>query len=105
MGAAGGALSSATKSPTETEIQILSSRAVAGRVVDSLRLQALVLRFLQYLIGFALNDNAAPIHEHDDITDFASKRHFMGHDDHRHTVVGELSHDAQHFTHQLGIKG
>jgi uncharacterized protein involved in exopolysaccharide biosynthesis len=37
---AGGALSSATKSPTETEIQILSSRAVAGRVVDSLRLQA-----------------------------------------------------------------
>ena len=40
--AAGGALSSVTKSPTETEIQILSSRAVAGRVVDSLRLQALV---------------------------------------------------------------
>jgi uncharacterized protein involved in exopolysaccharide biosynthesis len=37
---AGSALSSATKSPTETEIQILSSRAVAGRVVDSLRLQA-----------------------------------------------------------------
>jgi uncharacterized protein involved in exopolysaccharide biosynthesis len=35
-------LSSATKSPTETEIQILSSRAVAGRVVDSLRLQARV---------------------------------------------------------------
>src|SRR4029079_16830187 len=40
-------------------------------------LQALVLRFLQYLIGFALNDNAAPIHEHDDITGLASKRHFM----------------------------
>jgi uncharacterized protein involved in exopolysaccharide biosynthesis len=39
---AGGALSSATKSPTETEIQILSSRAVGGRVVDSLRLQARV---------------------------------------------------------------
>lgn len=41
---AGGALSSATKSPTETEIQILSSRAVAGRVVDSLHLQALVTK-------------------------------------------------------------
>jgi uncharacterized protein involved in exopolysaccharide biosynthesis len=40
--AAGGALSSAAKSPTETEIQILSSRSVAGRVVDSLRLQARV---------------------------------------------------------------
>jgi uncharacterized protein involved in exopolysaccharide biosynthesis len=40
--AAGSALSSATKSPTETEIQILSSRAVGGRVVDSLRLQARV---------------------------------------------------------------
>jgi len=39
---AGSALSAATKSPTETEIQILSSRAVAGRVVDSLRLQARV---------------------------------------------------------------
>ena len=39
---AGGALSSVAKSPTETEIQILSSRAVAGRVVDSLRLQARV---------------------------------------------------------------
>ncbi|MGE5102927.1 MAG: GumC family protein [Deltaproteobacteria bacterium] len=40
--AAGSMLSSATKSPTETEIQILSSRAVGGRVVDSLRLQARV---------------------------------------------------------------
>jgi len=40
--AAGGVLSSVTKSPTETEIQILSSRAVGGRVVDSLRLQARV---------------------------------------------------------------
>jgi uncharacterized protein involved in exopolysaccharide biosynthesis len=39
---AGSALSSATKSPTETEIQILSSRAVGGRVVDSLRLQVRV---------------------------------------------------------------
>ena len=39
---AGSAISSAAKSPTETEIQILSSRAVAGRVVDSLRLQASV---------------------------------------------------------------
>ena len=40
--AAGGALSAASKSPTETEIQILASRAVAGRVVDSLRLQVRV---------------------------------------------------------------
>ena len=41
--AAAGVLSS-TKSPTETEIQILSSRAVIGPVVDSLRLQARITK-------------------------------------------------------------
>lgn len=39
---AGGMLSGALKSPMETELQILSSRAVAGRVVDSLLLQGRV---------------------------------------------------------------
>lgn len=41
--AAAGVLTSA-KSPTETEIQILSSRAVVGPVVDSLRLQARITK-------------------------------------------------------------
>ncbi len=41
-GDAGSLLSGAVKSPIETEVQILSSRAVAGRVVDSLLLQAQV---------------------------------------------------------------
>ncbi|HXT16665.1 MAG TPA: Wzz/FepE/Etk N-terminal domain-containing protein [Gemmatimonadaceae bacterium] len=40
---AGGMLSGALKSPIETEIAILDSRAVAGRVVDSLLLQARVV--------------------------------------------------------------
>jgi uncharacterized protein involved in exopolysaccharide biosynthesis len=39
---AGGLLSGAVKSPIETELQILSSRAVAGAVVDSLHLQVRV---------------------------------------------------------------
>jgi uncharacterized protein involved in exopolysaccharide biosynthesis len=39
---AGGLLSGAVKSPIETELQILSSRAVAGHVVDSLHLQVRV---------------------------------------------------------------
>jgi tyrosine-protein kinase Etk/Wzc len=42
IGDAGGLLSGAVKSPMETEIQILSSRAVLGRVLDSLLLQVRV---------------------------------------------------------------
>lgn len=41
-GAAGGLLDAGAASPLETEIQILSSRELIGRVVDSLRLQVQV---------------------------------------------------------------
>jgi uncharacterized protein involved in exopolysaccharide biosynthesis len=41
--AAGGLIGDLPKTPMETEMQILSSRAVGGRVVDSLMLQARVL--------------------------------------------------------------
>lgn len=44
LGDAGGLLGGSLKSPIETEMQILSSRAVVGAVVDSLRLQVRVTK-------------------------------------------------------------
>lgn len=44
VGALGGLLGSSMKSPLETELQILQSRAVAHEVIDSLELQARVRR-------------------------------------------------------------
>jgi len=53
----------------------------------------------------ALLQNPPLVHEQDPVRNVAGKAHLVCHHDHRHPLGGKLSHDLQHFTHQLGVKG
>ena len=56
-------------------------------------------------LGLALLDDDAAVHEDDVVGDLAGEAHLVGHDDHRHALLGELAHDAQHLADELGVEG
>ena len=63
-----------------------------------------VLRRSENLLRVPGLDDGALRHEHDSVGHIPRKAHFMGHDDHRHAVPGELPHDAEHLADKLGIE-
>lgn len=38
------------------------------------------------------------------VRDAASKSHLVGHNDHRHTLLGQSLHDAEHLAHRFGVE-
>ena len=59
------------------------------------RAGALHLRGLDELTGGALFDDHAAVHEEDAVGDVAGEGHFVGHDDHRHLLGGEIADDRR----------
>jgi hypothetical protein len=53
----------------------------------------------------AVFDDDAPVHEHHSIGDAPCETHLVGDDEHRHSLFGELAHDAQYVAHELGVEG
>ena len=49
-------------------------------------------------------NDVARIHEHNTAGNFTRKRHFMGDDNHRHTLFGQFAHGTQHLAGQFRIK-
>ena len=49
-------------------------------------------------------NDVARIHEDDPTGNFTRKRHFMGDDNHRHTLFGQFAHGTQHLAGQFRIK-
>ena len=68
-------------------------------------LGAVALRVGEELLGRADLDDLAVGHEHDAVGGLAGKAHLVGHDDHRHALLGEADHDVEHLVDHLGVEG
>src|SRR3954467_3301909 len=49
-------------------------------------------------------DDDATVHEDDGVPDLAGEAHLVGHDDHRHAVVGQPAHDVEHLADELRVE-
>ena len=58
----------------------------------------------KYLLGRALFDDNAAVHEDDVIGNVAREGHLVRDNDHGGVLVGQLADDLEHFTGQLGIE-
>jgi hypothetical protein len=68
------------------------------------RSQPLALWRREQLRGRAQLDDATVVHEHGRADDVCCEAHLVAHDQHRHAVARELSHDREHLAHELGIE-
>ena len=55
-------------------------------------------------LGVPLFHNDAAVHKDDAVGDIAGKAHLVRHDDHGHTVVRQVAHDAQNVAHELRVE-
>ena len=59
----------------------------------------------QHLLGDALLDDHALVHEEDAVADLAGEAHLVGDDHHRHAALRERAHHLEDVLHQLGVEG
>ena len=59
---------------------------------------------LEELLGGPLLHDVAALHEDHAVGDVAGEAHLVGHDDHRHALLGQLAHDVEDAAHQLGVE-
>ena len=67
-------------------------------------LRAVALGVIEHLIGRALLDDNAAVHEDDAIGHVAGEAHLVRDHDHRHAAARELLHDTQDIAHELGVE-
>ncbi|MDR6759129.1 hypothetical protein J2Y48_004445 [Mycoplana sp. BE70] len=83
--------SSASQPPRLNDLPEELTRAFFFRVAEYLRRRSRLQQF-------------SLLEKHNQIRDLASKLHFVGGKDHRHSIPRQVAHDVQHFGHQLRVK-
>ena len=68
------------------------------------RAQTFAPRVREQRCRVAFLDDRPLIHEDDPIGDVTRELHFVGDDDHRHTVPRQLPHYPENFVDELGIE-
>ena len=65
----------------------------------------LLLRIVEYLLGWAVLVDAALIHVEHPVADRPGEGHLVRHDHHRLSALGEVADDRLHLPHHRGIEG
>src|SRR5665647_2357266 len=75
------------------------------RVDDPLEERAgpLLARRGDDLLGGPDLDDLPVVHEHHAVADLACERHLVGHHEHRHAGLGQVAHDGEDVTDELGV--
>src|SRR6476620_10109511 len=84
------------------------SIGAAGSVGEDLAeevLGAVALGVGEELLRRADLDDLAVGHEDDAVGGLAGEAHLVGHDDHRHALLGEADHDVEDLVDHLGVEG
>ncbi|BDZ54876.1 hypothetical protein GCM10025870_19490 [Agromyces marinus] len=60
---------------------------------------------VEEVVGVAVFDDSAFVHEHDLVGDFAGEAHLVGDDEHGHAALGEAGHEVEHALDQFRVQG
>ena len=63
------------------------------------------MRIREKLLRSIFFENLSVVHKQNSVADLACKAHFVGNNDHCHTLLGKFSHNLKHLAYHLRVKG